>query len=568
MESEQSQNFNDRLSQWVANQGFWFQIRYSMSGSGGGGTVMFHLLRLTFRLLVFLLIVALGLGIYMVRRTGTEGFIDGFKASLKAGLNASEIEVQGLARVQGELGINGLACKGDNGTFFSAMEARNIRCKMGILDGIAGKWNPGAISISRLDIDLRAGADDDESAAMMGDTLFRNFGNIELKTIEITDATLRWGYGLSIAPGNTSLMNPDGSPRLGYQSEHTRGSITNSFLRIQRSEDELRLAFKGGTFSQNWLQRLEIVKLEIVCNRQGMIFEKAEFRRLQGTVDFSGMTVSGGARPQIDGTLKIRSLAMNALVPPAARSFVEGSISGDFQVTGSTNSSEGIIFDGAVTLDSQDVISLRERLHFLSALSVVDYSRNYHRIDFREGSFHLRTAGGGMEMTDVKLVSDDQITLDGKLSVRLPTLEETRAATSKGPGFGGAPLFDLDELQTDDLESQHETDFTLRRAAEEAKRDKDTDQSGTGSSLFDRDQDLSMRRFQALSSERLSRTLRYEGMFRITLPPDAFVRAPRLAAQFPVDPKLNRIPMMVPIEGGLYEITLEQAKDIYQQGKR
>jgi hypothetical protein len=32
MESEQSQNFNERLSQWVANQGFWFQIRYSMTG--------------------------------------------------------------------------------------------------------------------------------------------------------------------------------------------------------------------------------------------------------------------------------------------------------------------------------------------------------------------------------------------------------------------------------------------------------------------------------------------------------------------------------------------------------
>ena len=55
MESEQSQNFNERLSQWVANQGFWFQVRYSMSGSGMKGRAMFHLLRIGFRLLVFLL---------------------------------------------------------------------------------------------------------------------------------------------------------------------------------------------------------------------------------------------------------------------------------------------------------------------------------------------------------------------------------------------------------------------------------------------------------------------------------------------------------------------------------
>jgi hypothetical protein len=66
----------------------------------------------------------------------------------------------------------------------------------------------------------------------------------------------------------------------------------------------------------------------------------------------------------------------------------------------------------------------------------------------------------------------------------------------------------------------------------------------------------------------LSRTLRYEGLFRITLPADAFERAPKLAAQFPVDANIGRIPMLVPIEGNLYEITLTQAEDIYQQGTR
>ena len=64
MESEQLQNFNERLSQWVANQGFWFQVRYSMSGSGMKGRAMFHLLRMGFRLLIFLALVALGTWIY------------------------------------------------------------------------------------------------------------------------------------------------------------------------------------------------------------------------------------------------------------------------------------------------------------------------------------------------------------------------------------------------------------------------------------------------------------------------------------------------------------------------
>ncbi len=565
MESEQSQNFDDRLSQWVANQGFWFQIRYSMSGSGSTGNVMFHLLRMGFRVCVFLLVAAVATGVYLVWRTGTADYREGFEASVKASLKASEIELQGLSRGQGELSINGLACKGGDGSFFSALEARNIRCKMGFLDGLTGRWNPGAVTISRLDIDLRAGADDEEAARLMGDALFMQSGGLELKTVEITDATLRWGYGRSIAPGASSLADPGGLPVIGYQSDHTRGSIRNSFLRIQRTDGEMRLSFKGGSFSQNWLQKLEIVEFEVVCNRDGMIFEKAEFRRLQGSVDFTGLKVKGGERPEIDGTVKVRSLALDVILPPAARSFVEGTLSGEFRVSGSTNSSEGIIFDGAVTLDSHDVISLRERLHLLSALSVVDFSRNYHRIDFREGFFNLKTGGGGMEMTNVRLVSDEEITLDGKLTTRLPTVEETRTAGVGGPGGGDAPLFDLDEHQTDELEAQKEADFTLTRAARALKEEKD----GSGSTLFDRlEEDLSVRRFQSRSAEFLSQELRYEGEFTITLPQDAFERAPRLAARYPVDPEMKRVPVKVPVEGGLFDITWDQAKDIYQEGRR
>ncbi|MES2658591.1 MAG: hypothetical protein V4689_08230 [Verrucomicrobiota bacterium] len=568
MESEQSQNFNDRLSQWVASQGFWFQIRYSMVGSGSKGTAVFHLLRLGFRVLVFLLVIAVGAGVYLVRRTKMESFQEGFRTTLKTELNASEIEVRGVSRVQGELGISGLACKGGEGAFYSSLDARNIRCKMGFLDGLVGQWSPGTVTISRLDMEVRAGADDEAAAAMLGDSLFRKFGNAELKSFEISDASLRWGFSRTITPGKLGSISSGVSQ--GYEFEHTRGSISNSFLRIQRSDDELRLFFKGGFFNQNWLEKLEIVDLEIICTREGMVFQKAEFRRQQGTADFSGLKVTGGARPLIDGTMKIRNLALSGTLPPPVRSFVEGSLSGDFRVSGSTNSSEGIIFEGGVTLDAQDMISLRERLHLLKALSVVDYARNYHRIDFREGSFHLKSFSGGLELTDVNLKSDDLTTLEGKLKVRLPTVEETTSAVGNLSGAGGAPIFNGDDAEIDSLENKNEdSEFTLRRAAMAAKRDKAGAQEETGSSLFDRlEESLIIRRIDEQSSERISRTLRYDGLLKITLPADAFERAPKLIEQYPVDASSGRIPLMVPIEGGLYEITLKQAEEIYQQGRR
>ena len=509
--------------------------------------MMFHLLKLASRLLIFLVLVVIGGWVYLVKVSGTKKFNDGFKASLQEGLSASEIELNGFSKAHGQLGINRLTCQGGNQTFFSSLEARNIRCKMGLLDGLAGIWDTGGVAISILDIELRAGADDPKSAQLLSEAFFKQSPKIRLNTVEVADATVRWGY-----------------------SDRTRGVIENSMLKVQRMENGWKLNFRGGTFSQNWLRKLEIINLVIVCDPDGLTFEKAQFRRDSGTVDFSGLKVVGGERPVIDGTAQIRKLAIENIVPAALRSFVEGSISGDFRVSGSTNSTEGVGFEGMVTLDGQDSISLRERIHVLKALSTVDFVRNYHRVDFTEGSFHLKTSGGGMEVTDVNLKADDLFTLAGKMRVRLPTPEETKAAVDNNSLRGGSPIFNGEDALGDELDAKVEdNDFTLRKAAKADKRAKDGFQPENTTSLSSRlAMNLEARHLDAQASERASRTLRYEGEFRITILPDAFERAPRLASQFPVDPAIGRIPLMVPIEGTLYEITLKQAEDLYQQGRR
>lgn len=547
MESEQSQNFDERLSQWVANQGFWFQIRYSLTGRGNKGTTVYQLLRMGFRVLVFLFLVALAGMYYLVKRPTTMKFTDSLVESFKAGFSASEAEMRGFTRIQGELGIYLLSLQGGKETFYNAMVLRDIRCKMGYIDGIRGRWDPGAVSVSRLVMELRAGADDAKSAGMFSKAIFRKSESVAVKTIEIADANINWGY-----------------------SERTRGFIEHSVLKIQRTDNGLRLNFKGGAFSQNWLRKIEIVDLVINCDPDGFVFEKAELRDGQGTVDFSGLKVVGGERPMVTGTAKIRRLDLEGLVPVALRNYVEGSISGDFSVTGSTNSSDGIAYAGQVTLDGKDKVTLRDRIHLLKALTTVDYVHNYHRVDFREGSFQMKTNAGGMEISDLNLKGDELFTLEGKLRVRLPTPEEAKAAVEKGGRAGGAPLFTGEVPDTEIAGPKVEdSDFTLRRAGEEAKREKERKQTEGNGSLYDRlGLSLQMRRLEEQASERISRTLLYEGAFRITLQKDAFDRAPRLASQFPVDPKLGRIPLMVPIEGSLYEITLKQAEDIYQQGRR
>lgn len=545
MESEHSENFNERLSQWIANQGFWFQVRYSLSGSGAKGTALFHLLRLAYRVLIFFLIVAAGISTYLVMRKSFGVFNHDFKSAVKSALTASEIQLGSVTRSRGQLEISRFVCRGDAETFFKTFEARGIRAKMGYLDGLIGEWDLGTISVSRLDVDLRAGADDAELAKNFAQAFFKQSDRILINSLEVADASFRWGY-----------------------SNSTWGSVENSVMRVYRIGSGFKVSFKGGTFSQNWLRKLEIVEMVVMCHPDGIVFEKAEFRSGRGSVDFSGLRIAGGARPTVAGLVKVRSLSLESALPPAMRSFVEGSLSGDFQVSGSTNSSEGVCFAGQVTLDGSDTIALRERIHLLKALSVVDYVRNYYRVDFREGSFQMRTGSGGIELTEVKLKASDLFTLTGQLRARLPTDAETKESVKKSLGATTVPLFQA-PAEEELLKTTAKDDaLSLRRAAKSDQRGLE-DLKAEDSTLIDRlGLTNEMRRFEEQAVDLSSKTLRFQGEFLITLLPDAFERAPRLVQQFPVDPKSGRIPMVIPIEGILYELTLRQAEDIYQQGTR
>lgn len=546
MESEQSQNFNERLSQWVAAQGFWFQVRYSISGSGSKGTAMFHVLRLGVRLFIFAAILAVIGWVYLIKHVGSDQFGTAIEEGIGKGLRASEVEMVGFSKLQGQLVVNRLVANGGSETFFNALEARNIRCRMGLLAGVAGKWDTGTVAISSLDLELRAGADDAASAAMISRALFEVSPDVLVNSIEVTDATVRWGY-----------------------SDSTRGEVANSAMRVQRVGDGMKLTFQGGTFTQNWLRKLEIVELIVACNPNGVTFEKAEFRRGEGSVTLANMKVVGGERPEVSGTARVRKLAIQDALPPALTTFAEGSISGNFTVSGSTNTTEGVAFAGLVRLDGQDEIVLRDTIYLLKALSTVDYVRNYHRVSFRDGSFHLRTGGGGIALTDIDLKAEDVFTLAGNLKARLPTAEEAKLDpddSRQGTGSDlGLPMFGSQDATSPDSRKD-DPGLTLKRAATAARRSKDGGQAGT--SLSDRViLNLEARELEAQAAERATRTLRYEGDLRITLLPDAFARAPRLQARFPVDPTTERISLDVPIRGTLYELTFEQGEEILQ-GRR
>ncbi len=61
---------------------------------------------------------------------------------------------------------------------------------------------------------------------------------------------------------------------------------------------------------------------------------------------------------------------------------------------------------------------------------------------------------------------------------------------------------------------------------------------------------------------------RYEGMVEISLPKEAFEKAPGLASVYPKRDAAGRILMKVPLAGTLFDLTLNQAEEVYEKGAR
>ena len=547
MQTEQQEQFNVRLSRWIADQGFWFQLRHSFDSTRTAGGLMYNLFQLSFRVFVFLLILSLGGVYYLIKRTDGDSFRTDLRESISHALGAEELAMRGARRVQGNLEISRLASEGTPATFFEYFEIRNLTCQMSIIDGLVGQWDPGTISIHRLETQLRAGTDSPEDSAKIGEVIFQEFNDVLIRNIDIANASIGWGY-----------------------SERTRGRIDNTSVQLRRIGNSWRITMRGGEFSQNWLRNLEVREIVAVCTPDGILFEKADLRQGSGTVDFAGLRVSAGDRPDLRGTVKIRGIAFDQILPSAARNFLEGRISGDFTVGGSTNSSDGVSYSGVVHLDGFTRVTIRDRIHLLRALSVVDLYNNYRRLDFTDGSFRLTTQGGSMRISDINLTAGELATMEGEFVARQPNAQELEEMLARGGG-SSSDIYDFTDgdeeslLNVDELERQ----FTLRQAASAAQRAQDGGGGEEEQRLFDRvGVSYEARLFAEQQAARLSRMLIYEGEVTLGLLPNAFERTDTLQNQFPAEPISRRIPVRVPLFGPLHELTLDQAESIYEMGRR
>ena len=523
--------FNEQMNQWVSRQGLWFQLRHAADGQ----TVAARLVRVFIRLFILLAICCLLLWAYLVNRVESNVFNDEIRVAIEHSLKADNCEVEQITKLRDNITIASVAADGGDESFFHKAEARLIRLNMHIINGLIGKWNAGSINISQLDLEVKAGERDDAAAAKSFSALFQKYEDFEFERILVEKANIEWGY-----------------------STTNRGAISNSLMSVVRDGEAWNIELEGGTFSQNWLRNLEIKKMTVICDKQGVHIKNATLALGSGIIEFS-LGMGSGGQPDVNGELTMTSMPLNGMLPEQYADWLNGSISGKGTISGSTNSQEGVVFEIDLSIGDGDKVVLRDRLPLLSALSVVDLYNSYRKVSFVEGGLRIRTGGNCLEVANLDVRAGDLLHLkDGNFVVRTPNHQEIASTLNIKDVKDVTDVIEKNwKFKDDKITNPYDDDFDMSDVAGEVggmTKQPNDDISGAERVFVN-----------SILNEMFVR--RFEGLIKIGLKSDAFDKAEKLKAFYPVDENSRRIWMPIPLSGRLQTLTREQAEQLYVLGK-
>jgi hypothetical protein len=539
---EKLDEFQARMSNWVASQGFIFQLTHGGGVKGAHSTLFLWMGRMAVRLLILIAVAAVIFWGYLIKRVDFGWFRSELNVSIADALGADDATAGGIDRSRGHLEISQMELAGGEESFFETAEIRGLRTRMGLFDGVLTDWNGETITITKLDIGIRAGAEENELGTRTYQRLFQESDKFKFSRLDITDATIRWGY-----------------------SPVTRGFIKNAEIRARRKDGGWHLEVTGGLFRQNWLQDLEIVRMEIAVLPDGIEIREAKFKRGQGEVNLTARLEGPATHPTLKGSGSMRAVSIDACVGAEVREFVGGEISGTFELGGSPYASGGVTVTAELTLEAEDQIELLDRPNLFKAISVVDRHRSYKTVRFRTGRFKLKTGGGQAVFSDIWLYAKDVMRVEGAFLARPPTEQEIKDALQfeqtgvRLERSAVEPAEEEEELP-DEGESK---EFSLEEVAREAREKTDVEEKIN--TIF-QSEVFGVR----LNDEAWRRQLRVpilEGVLRLGLHAKAFERSEELDAMYPVDKESGLRWLEVPLHGSIYDAGASMAEEIYLRSR-
>ena len=549
--------FQARMSHWVASQGLVFQLMHGGSVQGARSTIFGWLARMCLRVMILLLVGGLIFLFYLIRRPSSELFNARVSEALEdaTGATHKSLDVHNkwietplglISRKAGYLELTSLDMKGGEDSFFDWVRLRNAKTRMGFLAGMVTDWDGEEVVIGSLNLSVKSGSEDADGAAIY-QTLFNKGEKFIFDRVEVQDASLSWGY-----------------------SEVTAGKIENSRLSAQRKGEGWSVIFKGGTFSQNWLKDLEIEKLECELTREGFEITDGRLRGREGVgvLTLNAKVTGPVTGPQVSGSGTMQGIPFDSYLDDEVRPFVGGRLSGNFNLGGSPYISSGVTMAAQIVLGADDEIVIRDKIKLLDAISLVDRYRSYKKVRFRAGRFNFETGKKVAAFTEISLEATDHMKLEGEFISRPPATQEvTDAIYFDEHGTARPPSADnkeADEL----LEEVDAADFNLKDAAKAAREESDSDQKIKTifqSEVFG----LEVMRREEEARARYRRIPFLQGVLRMGLHAKAFEpsRSRELAEIYPIDDKSGFRWLEIDLDQGLPSAGIEAAEKILLHAK-
>lgn len=403
IDQQRLNDYRNKVANWIGRQGILCQLRYAKTL--GPGAMTKPLAGLLIRIVILVLILAL-VGLFLLKHHfSSSTYREEITGQLEEALGAESVDPDGFTRNSTSGKYKGLEIKGGDQSFFYEARLQELSGEFSLLTGISEDWKPKSVAIQKADFQIKAGGSLEEMVASYASIRGSLTGN-GLDLIKIDDLSFDWGY-----------------------SKLTHGAVRNTSFNAKLEGGVWKIEIRGGTFEQNWLGPLTIKKGVLRVGESGLEVVSLSLALGGGSLELSGGITGPLDMPQFDLKGAFSSLPLEKLIVLegiTTREFIEGTISGDLQISGSSN--RRIETSVSVELVEDDLITIRERWSLLRALSILDSDRTYLRLAFSTGSFSFTTGGGAMVLKDVDLVSPESAKLLGNLTTSLPTQEEAAEA--------------------------------------------------------------------------------------------------------------------------------------------
>ena len=545
--------FEQKLDRWLSKQGIFFQLKHAKSA----GSIFPKICALLFRLLIIFIIGMLIFWFYLKNRPSSDGFKNLVENNLKVGTNASSAEIKSIERYKGglleaKMKISNFQLGSSKATFFEDYyvqeEERDLKGNktlkevkkqltvhtaiifpLGIGDGLLNGWSGKKITLGSLHCHLKTGGDTDEEAMTAYSSLFKDYKDLVVDSINIETATISWGYGIS------------------------KGSIKGAEIEALRNGDKWTFSIRGGVFSHGWLKNTDINSMEIECHKNGLIkITEADLGvGEKGSLSFSA-SIQMKAKPVVTGEYEFKAVEVLDLVGEEYAQYLGGRIKGTGTLKGTLNSVSGVAAKTSITLEApsreklraieraqrksrnidkesdlelasleqkkleESDIVIRGNFPLLKTMKSLNPVFSYLQIQLNIGELEVEQTGGDTIISNINVRSSDFLIIKGALKY---VWGKAKKETTKVDADGG-----LNEILTDD------------KKKEEKEEDFDT------------------------SNQQLVKLI--SGKLDMGFIPQVFARNPEILEVYPEDPDTIRVWLPVEMEGELQEASAKIANKL------